>query len=141
MFLAFCIHLNGQFLTVSSQLRTPGGTHTPDSRSSASHIAWSIDYFPSFEKTKLLRREVRTRRVQGTTKPPHRAKKYGGLLPEAYGTRNLDAQSRANTFRNESKTTALTKSNPCSYVLSCLAPFNDLLWRSLCKKESPSLQN
>ena len=38
------------------------------------------------------------------------------------------------SFRKESKTTKLSKSKPCSYVLSCLAMFNDLLWRGLCKK-------
>ena len=74
---------------------------------------------------------------------------YGGLLPKAYGT-NMDAQRRANTlkplkqafsFRNESKTTTLTKSKLCSHGLSCLAMFNDLVWRSRCKKESRSLQD
>ena len=46
----------------------------------------------------------------------------------------MDAQRCANTlkslkqvfsFRKESKTTTLTKSKPCSHVLSCLAMFYD----------------
>ena len=41
---------------------------------------------------------------------------------------------KASSFREESKTTKLSKSKPCSYVLNCLAMFNDLLWRGLCKK-------
>ena len=62
----------------------------------------------------------------------------------------MDAQRRTNTlkplrqvfcFRKESKTTTLTKSNPCAHVLSCSATFNDLLCRGLCKKESQSLNN
>ena len=75
---------------------------------------------------------------------------YGGLLPKAYGTRNMDAQRCANTlkllkqafsFRKEPKTTTLTKSKPCSHVLSCSAMFNDLLWGGLCKMEGRSLHN
>ena len=55
---------------------------------------------------------------------------YGGLLPKAYGTSIQDAHRCANTlqplkqvfsFRNDSKTTTLTKSKPCSHVLSCLS--------------------
>ena len=38
------------------------------------------------------------------------------------------------SFRKESKTTKLSKSEPCSHVLSCLAMFNDPLWRGLRKK-------
>ena len=68
---------------------------------------------------------------------------YGGLLLKDYGT-SVGAQRCANSlkslkqvfsFGNESKTTTLTKSKPCSYVLSCSATFNGLLWRGLCKKE------
>ena len=48
----------------------------------------------------------------------------------------MDAQGRANTlkplrqvfcFRKESKTSTLTKSNPCAHVLSCSVTFNDRL--------------
>ena len=38
-------------------------------------------------------------------------------------------------FRKESKTTKLTKSKPCSHVLSCSAVLDLLLWRGLCTKE------
>ena len=41
----------------------------------------------------------------------------------------------------EPKTTKLTKSKPYSHVLSCLALFNDLLWRGICTKGSRSLHN
>ena len=43
---------------------------------------------------------------------------------------------QAFSFWNESKTTALTKPNLSGHVLSCLAVVIDILWRSLCKKES-----
>ena len=69
---------------------------------------------------------------------------YFGRLPKAYGI-SMCAQRCANTlnhlkqvfsFGNESKTTALTKSKLSGRVLSCLAMFNDILSRGLCKKES-----
>ena len=44
-------------------------------------------------------------------------------------------------FTKESKTTTPTKSKPFSHILSCSAIFNDLLWRSLCKKKSRTLHN
>ena len=46
------------------------------------------------------------------------------------------ALKQAFSFGNESQTTALPKSKLSGHVLSCLAMFNDILWRSLCKKES-----
>ena len=56
----------------------------------------------------------------------------------------MNAKRRANTlkplrqvfsFRKESKTITLTKSNPCTHVLSCSAKFNDLLCHGLCMQE------
>ena len=68
---------------------------------------------------------------------------YGGCLPKAYGTsmvvklrKQFKALEQAFSFGNESNTTALTKPKPSGHVLSCLAMFNDILWRSLCMKES-----
>ena len=50
--------------------------------------------------------------------------------------KHFKALKQAFSFGNKSKTTALTKSKLSGHVLSCLAVFNDILWRSLCKKES-----
>ena len=51
--------------------------------------------------------------------------------------KHVKALKQAFSFgNNESKATALTKSKRSGHVLSCLAMFNDILWRSLCKKES-----
>ena len=50
--------------------------------------------------------------------------------------KHFKALKQAFSFGNESKTTALTKSKLSGHVLSCLAMFNDILWRSLCKKKS-----
>ena len=50
--------------------------------------------------------------------------------------KHFKALKQAFSFGNESKTTALTKSKLSGHVLSCLAMFNDILWRSLVKKES-----
>ena len=50
--------------------------------------------------------------------------------------KHFKALKQAFSFGNESKTTALTKSKLSGDVLSCLAICTDILWRSLCKKES-----
>ena len=50
--------------------------------------------------------------------------------------KHFKALKQAFSFGNESKTTALTKSKLSSHVLSCLAMFDDILWRSLCKEDS-----
>ena len=50
--------------------------------------------------------------------------------------KHFKALKQAFSFGNKSKTTALTKSKPSGHVLSCLAMFNDVLWRSRGKKES-----
>ena len=55
--------------------------------------------------------------------------------------KHFKAVKQAFSFGNESKTTALTKSKLSGHVLSCLAVFNYILWRSLCKKERKKAQN
>ena len=50
--------------------------------------------------------------------------------------KHFKALKQAFSFGNESKTKTLTKSKLSGHVLSCLAMFNDILWRSLCKKDS-----
>ena len=89
-------------------------------------------YFPSFKKTSCLRREITTRRLQGTTKPLHCAKYIWQTSSQSLRYRSMDAQRCANTleplkqvfsFRKVLKTTTLTKSKWCDHGLSWLAMF------------------